>query len=202
MNEVSNEFIKQTEELSIAEVAALSISDEISREYSEALFALAAEEGREKEYLSELSRLRAILAENPQYIELLASPCIPLSERRTIIDSTFKGTDEITLHLASFLKLLCDKGRISRAVDIIEEAIRLLKSASGISSAHIISALPLTEDELQRLCDRLEKQLGHKIEPSCEVDESLIGGVIIHVDGQVIDGSIRHRLQSIKEIIK
>ncbi len=178
------------------------VSNEISKEYSEALFAIAAEEKREKEYEVSITELRDILVQNPQYIELLASPCITLSERKAIIDETFKGGDEITLHLASFLKLLCDKGRVGGAVGMLDETIRMLKSASGVSTARITSAIPLTEDELSGLCAGLEKRLGHSIEPVLEIDESLIGGVIVRVDGQVIDGSIRHRLQSIKEIIK
>ena len=175
--------------------------NDVSKEYSQALFALAVEEEREGEYADSLGELRGILVENPRYIELLASPCVPLSERKSIIDETFRGGDEVTKNLASFLKIIVEKGRIGEILDIIDEAMAMLKSAEGISTAFVTSAVELNDDEKSSLREKLEKKLGHRVELVCGVDESLIGGVVVNVDGNVIDGSIKRKLSDIRTLI-
>ncbi len=176
--------------------------NDVSKEYSEALFALAVESSKEREYAEAIGNFRTAVGAAPSYIELLVSPCVPLSERKSLIDEVFKGGDEVELNIASFAKLLCEKGHIRELFEIIDETLRMLKSAEGISTARVTSAVEMTEDEKSELADKLSKKLGHGVELECSVDESLLGGVIVEVDGKVIDGSLRYKLQNIKEVIK
>ncbi|MCI8388829.1 MAG: ATP synthase F1 subunit delta [Clostridiales bacterium] len=174
---------------------------DISREYSEALFALAAEAGRGQEYADALAMIRGLLVENPDYIELLASPSIPMDERRAAVDAAFTGSETMD-DIASFMKLLCERGHVRDIFDIIDDFQALYKSASGVSTAFITSAVELSETEKQSLCEKLEKKLGHRVELQLSVDASLIGGLIVRVDGKIMDGSIKNRLSDIKELIK
>ena len=80
------------------------------REYAEALFSLAAEENSVAEYLDALLTVKELVAENPDYIELLASPAIPMSERLAAIDEAFDG--RMPEYVVSFIRLLCENGRI------------------------------------------------------------------------------------------
>ena len=175
--------------------------NDVSKEYSEALFALAAEDHKEKAYADALVMLRGILCENPRFIELLSSPCISLSERGAVIDRVFDGGDEVEKNLASFLKILCEKGHVAEIIDIIDETVSRLKTAEGLSTAYVTSAVAMSDAEKASLAEKLEKKLGHKVELVCDVDAALLGGVIVRVDGNVIDGSLRYKLQNIKEII-
>ena len=176
--------------------------NDVSKEYSQALFTIAVEENRVGEYASALDEIKRILGENPQYIDLLASPCVSLDERRRAIDAAFEGGDAVERNIASFLKLLCEKGRIRDVFDIIDETVAMLRASEGVSTAIVTSAVELTDAEKTELCEKLEKKLGHRVELECSVDPSLLGGVSVSVDGKLIDGSIRHKLQSIKEIIR
>ena len=175
--------------------------NDVSKEYSEALFSLAAEESKEKEYAEALAVLKGLISENPKFIELLSSPCVSLSERKNVIDTVFNGGDEIETNLASFMKLLCEKGHVGEILDIIDETIGRLKAAEGVSTAYVTSAIELSDAERSALTEKLAKKLGHRVELVCDVDKSLLGGVIVRVDGNVIDGSLRYKLQNIKEII-
>lgn len=174
---------------------------EVSREYSGAVYMLAAESGSEDEYSAALAELSKLLRENPGFIELLASPCVSLDERCAVIDKAFSG-GEVIENIASFLKILTEKGHIRDIFDIIDDFEALRKSAGGISTAAVTSAVELTGEETSALTCKLEKMLGHKIELKTSVDPSLIGGMVVRVDGKVMDGSVKGRLNEIGKIIK
>lgn len=176
--------------------------NDVCREYSEALFSLAVEDGLECEYINVLNVFRAEVQKEPKFTELLASPCIPLIEKKQVVDAVFDGGDAVEKNISSFLKLLCETGHIRELFDMIDETLNLLRLSLGISTAKVISAVELTRNEKDKLSENLEKKLGHRVELDCMVDKSLIGGIIVEADGKVIDGSIRYKLQNIKEIIK
>ncbi len=169
------------------------------REYAEALFALAAEESAVQEYQCALATLRQLLEENPDYIEFLASPATELSERLSAIDEAFEG--RMPEYVVSFLKVLCGNGKIRILPDALDEFDKLALALSKRSVATIYSALPLTEGQKNALCQKLEGLTGKGIDPIYIINESLIGGVKIELDGKTFDGSIRHRLDEIKDVI-
>ena len=70
-----------------------------------------------------------------------------------------------------------------------------------LSTARILSAVPIRETEAMAIRTELEKRFGHTVVVQCEVDPSLIGGIRVEVDGRVIDGSIRNKLEQIKDVM-
>ena len=171
---------------------------DLSREYAEALFALAAENDQTKEYLEALESVGAALTDNPDYVELLACPAIPRDERDGLLAQTFGSLPEQVL---AFVQLLCAHGRI-RSLDDCIEAYRLLyRTAVAMSTAQVTSAVPLTEQEKERLAAALTARMGRTVTLECTVDESLLGGLTVCVDGKVLDGSLRERLRDIKDVM-
>ena len=166
---------------------------QISNEYAEALFALALETGSVKEYSEALYIVLNLMKENPEYIDFLSSPDIPKQERVGAIESAFGG--KIPETVVSFLCLLC---RIHTLKDCISDYKKLSDAADGVSTAEVISAVELTEDEKTALKSKLEGLCGHRVELDCSVDKSLIGGVKVTVDGKVIDGSVKQKLHELK----
>lgn len=77
----------------------------------------------------------------------------------------------------------------------------MYKALSLVSSAHVVSAIELSNEEKTALIEKLEKLTGNTVAAEYEINESIIGGVIVNIDDKVIDGSIRHRLQEVKEVI-
>ena len=169
------------------------------REYAEALFALAAEEGKTDEYLQALETVRSIVEENPEYIEFLASPAVELSERLGAIDEAFG--ENMPEYAVSFLKLLCENRRIRTLTDCIDEFSKLAMMFSNRTQAVIYSAVELSDEQKAGVCKKLEKLTQKAVEPTYIIDESLIGGLKIEVDGKTFDGSIRHRLGEMKDVM-
>lgn len=169
---------------------------QISNEYAEALFALALENNCVAEYSDALDTVLKVTEENPEYIDFLASPDIPRQERVGAVEAAFGG--KVPEHIVSFVSLLCDRGRIRTFSDCIADFKKLSDASNGVSTAEVVSAAELTEDEKSALKAKLEKLCGHRVELDCSVDKSLIGGVKVTVDGKVIDGSVKRGLHELK----
>lgn len=169
------------------------------KEYAEALFLLIAEEQKLDEYTKALETVKSLIQENPEYTEFLASPAISLSERLQAIDEAFG--ESMPEYIVSFLKILCENGRIRSILDCINEFDKLAMALSNKAEAFVVSAVPLSDDQKKAICSKLEKVTGKIIDPVYTVDESLIGGIKIEVEGKTFDGSIRHRLQDVKDVI-
>lgn len=172
---------------------------EISKEYGTALFMLACEEKAQESYREALEEIKNAFLENPQYQELLASPSVPLNERLSIIDTVF--ADRIPEHILSYLKLLCEKGRIPYFLESVQEYNALFDASKLISNARITSAVELTENEKQKLITKLESIVKGKVHAEYFVDADLLGGFIVEMDGKIMDSSLRHRLHEIKGVI-
>ena len=177
----------------------MKVMTDIAKEYGTALFMLACEVDKKKEYASALETIEAMLLETPEYINFLASPSIPLSERINAIENAF--SDKVPEHLLSYLELLCEKGRIACLLQSIKEYKALLDASEHVSNATVTSAVELTVEEKDKLKAKLERINGGLVNINYLIDESLLGGIIVEIDGKIIDGSLRHRLREVKEVI-
>ena len=104
--------------------------------------------------------------------------------------------------VVTFIQLLCAHRRIRSLKDCLEEYRLMYQTAAAMSTAQVFSAVPLTEQEKERLAAALSARFGRTITLECTVDESLLGGLTVRVDGKVLDGSLRHRLHTVKEVMK
>ena len=172
---------------------------EVGKEYGAALFMLACEENQQKAYAEALETVKTTFLDYPQYMELLSSPSIPLQERLGVIDEAFSST--VPEQVLSYLKLLCEKGRMPHFMESAKEYRALLDASEHVANAKITSAVELTKAEKEKLITRLESKEKCKVHAEYCVDPSLLGGLTIEVDGRILDGSLRHRLYEIKEVI-
>ena len=171
---------------------------EISNEYATALFSLALEEKSEREYFGCLEIASALFKESPDYLEFLSCPSIPIEERTKAVDEAFASMPE---HMVSFLKILCEKGRISDFEECFEIYKKLLSEHEKRSVANVTSAVELTEEDKNALIKKLSEKEGCTVTLNCTVDASIIGGLIIEIGGKVIDGSVRKKLYDVKDVI-
>ena len=172
---------------------------ELSKEYGTALFMLAYERNEQKSYAEVLEKIKNTFLANPQYVELLSSPSISLKDRLQMINDAF--SDMGFEYILSYLKLLCEKGRMGYFIESVDAYKELLDASERISSAKITSAVALSDAEKDKLIKRLERAGKGKIKAEYFVDEALLGGVIVEINGEIMDGSLRHRLQDIKEVM-
>ena len=169
------------------------------REYAEALFTLAVEENAVEDYLDSLVTLKQLFDENPDYIEFLNSPAISLGERIASIDEAFDG--RMPQYVVSFIKVLCENRKMRTVMLCIDEFEILARAFSNRAIATVYSAVELSDGQKKAICKKLETLTNKRIDPIYIIDESLIGGMKIEVDGKTFDGSIKHRLGDIKDVM-
>lgn len=170
-----------------------------SKDFAVALFSLAAQTGEEQAFDEALTSVADRFAAEDGYAELLSSPGIPKSERIALIGQVLEG--QVPETVVSFVQLLCEKGKITSLSECAKEYRVLYRDALKRSTAKITSAVELTEDEKDRLRAALEQRTGRKVLLECSVDHTLLGGIVVEMDGKVLDGSLKHRLREVKEVI-
>ena len=170
-----------------------------SREYAEALFELSVQAGVTKETSDGLETVVSALTQTPAYRALLASPAIGKEERLAALDEAFRG--KIPDILLAILRMMVSRGHVSALNNMAMDYEELARGYRGEARAVVVSAVPLKEAETVALRAKLEKKLGRTVTLQCRVDPALIGGIRVEVDGRIIDGSIRNKLEEIKEVM-
>jgi len=166
-----------------------------ARRYSQAVFEIALERGELDSWQSDLRKV-ASLSEDAAIALLLENPKVPFGDKAKLLSEQLGDINPLALNLIS---LLVAKGRLTMAGEIADEYERLLDSHRGIEKAEVVTAIPLDDEDKSRLEKRLGTILGKQVVVSCQVDSSLIGGVVARVAGKLIDGSTRSRLEALKK---
>ena len=170
-----------------------------SREYAEALFELAVQDSLTEETSGGLETVISAMKQTPEFRSLLSSAAISRENRLNALEAAFRG--KVPDVLMAVLRMMVAKGHVREIGAMAREYEDLVRQYVGVSLAEVTSAVPLKETEAVVLRRELEKRLGHAVTLRCRLDPSLIGGVRVEVDGRVIDGSIRNKLEQIKDVI-
>ena len=146
---------------------------------------------------NQLEDLRRFLTDDRSLLEFLSSPNIETANKRDTVRNVFASRfNELVVE---FLVVLVEKNRIVHLEEVIDEFIRLVEAENGIARATIVTAVPLTDKERTDLAARLATKTGLKIELEEKVDRSIVGGMIVILHDEIIDGSVRYGLDLLKE---
>lgn len=167
--------------------------DSAPRRYSEAAFQLAERDRSIETWRRELEQAAA--ETDGQLMAVLANPALPLDERLTAANRVFAGLSQ---PVRNIVLLLVRRGRIEQLPRVVAEFIRLDDRRQGITHATATSAAPLTDIETRALTARLEQMTGGRVALTTDVDESLLGGLVVRVGDRLIDGSVRGRLERLR----
>jgi len=171
----------------------------ISREYAEALFALACELGNADKYAEQLNSVWKIIGSESEFFDLISMPSVPVEERLAVIDKVF--ADSLDEYVLSFLKLLIEKSRIGCFCECVKEYNDLVSAMKNQVYATVRSSVPLTEEQKASLTKKLSLTSGKNVILDYRTEEGLIGGIVVEMDGKIMDGSLRHKLNEIKGVI-
>lgn len=172
---------------------------EISNEYAKALFMLASEKECSEEYKAALEKIEEVFKENPLYLDFLYTFSIPLQERLDALEKAFSNF--IPRDVLSFLKILCEKKHIREFHECAKYYYTLYNEIDKISNVKVTSAIELSDKEKSALKEKLEKKIGKTAIIEYIVDESILGGIVLETDGEIIDSSIKKHLKDIKDVI-
>ena len=168
--------------------------------YAQALYDLAKDEGLGKTVLEELSVLKRVFSENPEYSKLLSAPDLPKQERCNILDEAFRG--KVHPYVLNFLKILTEKGYIRQFPACCDAYRGFYNEDNGILVVKAVSAVALSAQQIEKLTAKLEATTGKKIDLHCSVDAATLGGLRLSYDGKQVDGTVRNRLDSIGKLLK
>ena len=170
-----------------------------NKEYGEALFSLAVETNNTDGFKSALDSVCEIFKGDPEYVEFLACYGIPVKERTDALAQAF--CDSLPEYVLSFLQILCEQGAIKDFYECVNMYNALYAEHKKQTTATVTSATPLDENQKSALVKKLEKLCSKSVTLDCRLDKSVLGGLVIELDGKIIDGSLKHKLQKVKEVI-
>lgn len=170
----------------------------LHEQYATALFEVSQQRGAEDIILFQMKEVRALLEQNPEYVNILSAPENPVEERLALISDAFSGADE---YLLNFLKILTENKCIDEFSKCTDYFSSLYDREKEILRAKAITALPLDEKQKTALCEKLGKKTGKKVYLTNEIRKSLIGGIVLEWDGEQIDKSLRSALNTIGNLI-
>ena len=171
-----------------------------ANQYGLALYELAREEGIVEQILTEISVLEKSFQEEPGFVTLLSAPSVSKKERCQIIDDSFR--DQVHPYLLNFMKILTEKGYAKHFEGCCKVFRRQYNEDMGILPVTAVTAVPLREDLRQKLTKKLSSVTGKRIELTCKLDSSCLGGVRLDFDGKQVDGTISRRLEEIRSLLK
>jgi F-type H+-transporting ATPase subunit delta len=167
--------------------------DSAPRRYAEAAFQIADRDGSIETWRRELTK--AARETEGQLMPVLANPALPLDDRLRTANEVFAGLSQGVRNL---ILLLVRRRRIEQLPRVAAEFARLDDRRQGITNATATSAVALTDLEVRALTARLEQMTGGRVALATDVDESLLGGIVVRVGDRLIDGSVRGRLERLR----
>lgn len=166
-----------------------------AKRYAQAIFELALERNELEPWQKGLEKISE-LTKNEELISFIQNPRIPYETKKRILEFQLGEILPLALNLAL---LLVHKGLLRMAPRILQQFNLLVDAYHGIERAKVITAIPLEEQEREILSRRLEEMVKRKVLIEGQVDSSLIGGFIARVGDKIIDASLRHQLEALKQ---
>lgn len=172
----------------------------VAMTYGNALFAAAQDVGKIDEIKEEIEAVMEIFHREKDYFQLLNSPAVSTRNKKDLIKSVFEG--KVCQEMLSFIYILIDKDRLLQFDRIVRVYNQEVNRAEGFGSGEIHSAVPLTEEQINKFEEQAGRVLKEKVKLVNKIDSDLIGGVKVLVDGKVMDASIKGRLNTLTHKIK
>ena len=169
----------------------------IADRYAQALFEVGEETQTTNELYQELSELVVILNENKDLYNFLKSPLIGREDKKNVMKNIFEN--QLSKNMNNFLKIVIDKDRMSAIVNIQESYKNLLNDKNNILEGTVITAVALNEKEIKDLEKNLSTKYNKNVTLTNVVDETILGGVLVKLGNEEIDGTIRTRLYRMKK---
>jgi F-type H+-transporting ATPase subunit delta len=169
--------------------------DTAARRYAEAAFEVAMRDGTLDVWRRELDA-SAIRLGDEWVMRVLSNPAVPIDQRSVAVAALLEHTGGRPVQ--NLVQLLLRRGRIEQLPRVAAEFRRLDDRRQGVTNATATSAEALQPDEIEALTTRLEQSTGGRIALDVQVDPSLLGGLVVRIGDRLIDGSVRGRLERLR----
>lgn len=166
-----------------------------ARRYAQAAFDVAREDGDVQQWMADLRSARDTFQDQALGL-YFKDPNVPTEEKQEALRKVFGN---VRPHVMNLLQILATKQRIHLLPAILEEFEELEREARGILEADVTVARPIDQRERGRIAERLGQVTGKQVEVHVQVDPAILGGVVVRIGDQLIDGSVAGRLQRLRQ---
>ena len=172
----------------------------VASRYAKSVFDLAIELKLVDKVYKDMLLIEQVCKENRPLVILLQNPIIRYDYKLNVLTRIFKKhVDELTL---KFFNLICRKNRASILPDTSKAFILLYREYNGIVRADVTSAIPLNKDLLKEFESIVAKSTGKKVDLYDKVDEELIGGYVLQIGDNMVNNSLKHKLNKLRGKLK
>ena len=170
------------------------------RGYAEALFQVVRAEGELDRVEDELYRFGKLVDSNHELKQALEDRRVDRANRVRLLEELLE--DKVSPHTLGLLAFIVTQGRARQLPQILEEMSALAAESRNSVVAEVRAAIPLDETQREELARALSKSTGKNVEVKVVVDPAVIGGVVAKLGDTVIDGTVRRRLEQLKEQVR
>ena len=171
----------------------------LAGEYGKALFMLTEERKTTDTALADVLAADTIFKENPEYVKLLDTPAIQKAEKLALCEEAFSTFDEDVKNL---IKILCERHSVHEFSDVKRTFSSLYDESRGIVHVDAITAVKMTDSQIERLREKLAAETGKTIIINNTIAPEILGGVKLRYLGRQLDGSVKTRLDNIENSLK
>lgn len=172
----------------------------IADRYSDALIELAKDGKLTYEKISaDLNLIKVTLEQSSDLKEFLVNPLISIDDKKEILTRVF--SNEVSEFVVNFLKVLIDKNRFSAFDEILDSFKRAMDDINNISRIQVTSAVAMSEEAKKRLTAKLEEKLKKNVVLDLNINSEIIAGLVIKMGDNVIDMSLKHKLEDLSKSI-
>lgn len=172
----------------------------VSKTYGDALFAIALEEHRVDELYDAANVVAEVLRTNEELGKLMNHPKIMKEDKVKIIEESF---DKASREVIGLMTLMIQKGRAEEILSVLDYFVDLVKEEKKIGQAHVTTAVELSTSQREKIEKKLLDTTKYEtFEMSYQVDESLIGGMVIRIGDRVVDSSIKTKLYDLSRELR
>jgi F-type H+-transporting ATPase subunit delta len=169
--------------------------------YAAALFEIAKDDKQLAQVESDVKTFQGMLDSSEDLRRLVRSPVISAENQATALTALLAKA-EISGLTANFLKLIARNRRLFATADMFKSFRALVARERGEVSADVVSAHPLSAEQMNALQDVLKAQVGKDVQINTRVDPNLLGGIVVKVGSRMIDSSLRTKLNNLKVAMK
>lgn len=175
-------------------------NNKVAARYAKALFESTLESGEVKQVADDLSSVNSLMAQVPTLISFLENPGVSQVEKLQLLDQQIAKS--VSPWVSRLLKLLVENNRIAIFPQLVTQFNEIINQRENTAQAEVVSAIELEEELRNRIRKTLESTFGFsRVDLENRVDPGLLGGVIIKLQDQVIDGSYVGRLEELRKQI-
>ena len=173
-------------------------SQTVARRYASALADVIIEQGEAGLVQAELAVWGKMIWQNGALLEAFSNPTVAYEKKGKVLDELITRT-RVRATTATFLRTLLKNQRLAELPQVNAKLTQILDERSGIVSAEITSARPVSDNTRALLEERLSQLTGKKARLSFAIDESLLGGIVTRIGSTIYDGSVSNQLSRLRE---